>query len=389
MPRLLPDFLKSYMTYTEDQESPEVFHFWTALSLMAGVLRMNVWMDRGFYELFPNLYVIFIADSGKLRKSTAQEFGVDRLLRQVPDIKIYTERMTMEGLLEQMDQISVHAGGRISKSGCVFIAAPELVMLLPGDEISRKVMAFLTSVYMGKRKYGYLTKGGGELKLEDVLINFLGATAPDWLESIGEDVAKGGFLARIVFITAEKRKRAIAWPTPNSTGISLPALINDLTHISQLKGEMKPTKELKEAFEKWYCIDTPVHDDPRIQGFRERQHDLALRISMLLSIARSDSLIVEMEHFDIAKSILHDVEDFIPKALTHVATTAHSRDADRILNQIKRRGGRMSYVAIQQANSWKLSTTEVQEIMKSLTEREDVHLEREGRKIIYVVGKKP
>jgi uncharacterized protein DUF3987 len=387
--RKLKDFIQGYMTFTEDQESPEVFHFWTAMTIMAGAIRRNVYLDRGFYKLFPNLYVIFVAESGKLRKSTAQEFGVDQILRKVPGVKLFTERMTMEGILQQMDSVQALPGLVMQKDGCVFIFAPELVMLLPGDEISRKVMGFMTSVYMGKDKYGVLTKGGGDVQLENVLINFLGATAPDWLESLSEDVAKGGFLARIVFVTADKRKRNIAWPEPTKKGITLDDLVHDLAHISVLRGEMQKTTALKEAFEEWYNEEKPSHDDPRVQGFREREHDLALRIAMLLSIANSDSLIIDKPHLIIAKNILKDVESFVPRALTHIATSPHSRDAERILNQIKRRGGKMTYTEILQANSWKMSATEVQEVIKSLEERDAITHSRSGRKITYTIGGNP
>jgi len=376
------------MTHTAKQESPDVFHFWTALSLIAASCRMNIWMDRGFYKLYPNLYVIFIAESGKLRKSTAQEYGVDRILRYVPGIKLYTERMTMEGLLGQMDQVAIN-NGIISRDGCVYIFAPELMMLLPGDEISRKVMGFMTSVYMGKEKYGYLTKGGGDIKLENVLINFLGASASDWLETLAEDVAKGGFLARMVFITASKRRHADAWPRPNTALVSLDDLRLDLQHIATLEGEAKPTEELITGFAEWYSKEEPIHDDPRVQGFRERQHDLALRISMLLSIATSDSLVVNERHLKVAQSIVQDIESFVPQALSHIATSPQSRDAERVLAQIKRKGGQMSYTDILRANSWKLSATEVQEILRTLEGREEVHFVRSGKKLVYKAGAKP
>jgi len=386
--RKLPDFIKAYMTHTEDQEAPEIFHFWTALGILAAAVRRNLWIDRGYYKLFPNLYVIFVAESGKLRKSTAQEYGVDQILREIPGLKIYTERMTMEGIIDQMDRVNI-VNGKMQRDACVFIFAPELVMLLPGDEISRKVMAFMTSTYMGKDKYGYLTKGGDELKLENVLVNFLGATAPDWLETLSEDVAKGGFLARIVFVTAAKRRKAIAWPEPQRTKVQINELIGDLQHISSLNGEMKPTPEFRKTFADWYERDVPQHDDPRVQGFRERQHDLAIRIAMLLSIAKADDLVLQEEEFHLAVSILKDIEDFVPQALSHIATSQHSRDSERVLGQIKRKSGKMTYTEILRANSWKLSSQEVQEVLKSLEDRQEIHFVRQGRTLTYVLGPKP
>jgi hypothetical protein len=110
---------------------------------------------------------------------------------------------------------------------------------------------------------------------------------------------------------------------------------------------------------------------------------------MLISIAESDKLILETRHLNIARSVLKDVEGFIPRALTHVSTSSHSRDAERVLALIKRRGGKMLYRDILQANSWKLSAKEMQGILETLEDRGEVYHQRQGRASLYIVGRKP
>ena len=46
-------FLVNYLKYTTEHESPEDFHAWVAMSLIAVTIGRNVWLDRGFYRLYP------------------------------------------------------------------------------------------------------------------------------------------------------------------------------------------------------------------------------------------------------------------------------------------------------------------------------------------------
>lgn len=327
-----------------------------------------------------------MAESGKVRKSTAQEFGVEQILKKIDGVSIFQERMTQEGIMKQMAEPKATTGGSLNLDGTVYLFAPELTMMLPGDEISRKVMGFLTSIYMGKDHYSRpLTSGTGHIEISNALVNFLGATAPDWLETIGEDVAKGGFLARMIFITADKRKKDVAWPKPPIGGVTIQSLVEDLQEIAAIKGQIIPTPRLIKAFEDWYCTKRPDHDDPRIQGFRERSHDLALRLAMLLTVASSDDLILDEPALQLAITLIHEIEQYVPAALSHIGTSTQSREADRILKQLQRHGGKMTRAELSRLNSWKMKISELDEVIQQLMTNQVIIMERQGKSIYYVI----
>src|SRR3990167_8538490 len=64
-------WIEKYMQYTANQQAPDQFHFWCAVSALAAVLGRRVWMHRGYYSLFPNHYIILIGISALCTKSTA------------------------------------------------------------------------------------------------------------------------------------------------------------------------------------------------------------------------------------------------------------------------------------------------------------------------------
>lgn len=80
-------FFDLYKQYTQGQESPESFHFWTAVGLVASVAGRSIWTDRGYYNLYPNHYIILVSKSALARKSTAfAKIGIPRVLE--PTLKI-------------------------------------------------------------------------------------------------------------------------------------------------------------------------------------------------------------------------------------------------------------------------------------------------------------
>jgi len=65
------NWLDTYLEYTAFQEAPLKFHMWTGLSTLASVLQRKVKLPRGYFNIFPNLYVALVAPSGFTKTSAA------------------------------------------------------------------------------------------------------------------------------------------------------------------------------------------------------------------------------------------------------------------------------------------------------------------------------
>lgn len=85
MGRHFDDWLKTYMLYTRDSESPDEFHFWTGVSTIAGALRRRVWIDMRKFLWTPNFYIILVGPPGIVTKSTTTSVGYN-LLRHVEGV---------------------------------------------------------------------------------------------------------------------------------------------------------------------------------------------------------------------------------------------------------------------------------------------------------------
>ena len=101
--RILPDWLSSYLKYTEDTEPPLSYHVWTGISMIAAALQRRVHMPWGHEKIYPNMYILLIGPSGKCRKGTAMGMGRD-LITAVQGISLVSESITREALIRFMKQ---------------------------------------------------------------------------------------------------------------------------------------------------------------------------------------------------------------------------------------------------------------------------------------------
>ena len=74
-------WIRHYLEFTKGMESPEIFHFWVAISLIATSLGRDVYLDRGYFKLYPNMFIVLLAESEECAKSTAIKIGVNMILR--------------------------------------------------------------------------------------------------------------------------------------------------------------------------------------------------------------------------------------------------------------------------------------------------------------------
>src|SRR5574343_321589 len=71
MPRNYQNWLRAYVAFTADSESPDDFHFWTGVATIAGALRRRVWIDMRKFQWTPNFYIILVGPPGIATKSTS------------------------------------------------------------------------------------------------------------------------------------------------------------------------------------------------------------------------------------------------------------------------------------------------------------------------------
>lgn len=345
--------------------------------------------------MYPNLYVIFISDSAFLRRSVSQKIGINGFFRKLPDVRVFSDRLTAEGVIDNITRVVRLPSGQQREEATALIWAPELPLMFGADDTStRRAAIFLTDVYEGKKEHQHTTRGHGLQKLHNLVISFLGSSAPDWLEKLPEEMIGGGFTGRIFFVTADKRKRPIAWPTLSQSEQDLgDLLMKDLQDISNTIGEMKPSKACYDRFTTWYENDlakmklTPTL--MRAKPFFERIHDHAMKLAMVLSISESDSLIVELHHLEKAIKICMALLKEMPETIKSLGANPFSLMSEKIYDTMVKHGGDMQHSILLRMFSWKLTAADFKIAMNTLIEENRVRVKPGNKKLSYEVVKQP
>ena len=92
-------FLNRYLEYTKNHEGPAVFQFWTGLTVLSAVIGRRYGVSKGFYNVYPNLYTLLIAPTGKCRKTTTSRIGVSLL--DALDVRKMSTKFSPEDLIHR------------------------------------------------------------------------------------------------------------------------------------------------------------------------------------------------------------------------------------------------------------------------------------------------
>ena len=334
MPRKLKtSWLQAYRDYILKQESPDIFHFWVGLTMISASLRRHIWIDRGAYKVYPNQYVILLAESALCRKSVAMNIGMD-LLKPNKEIRIVYERTTLEGLMDIMKGAWVSPSGKIKTDGSVTLHADELSNLFSKASYITDLVSFLTAIYTSPSgRKDFLTRNKGWCKVVDPCAVLITGTTPEQLGEIFPVISLvSGFMGRVLLIVGKKGKR-VAKPLLKES--MRQTLADDLFHIGTLEGPMIVPDETEKAFTDWYeAMSGPP--SPELASFYERKHDHVWKTAMLISIAESDDMILTPTHFYAALAEINHVEDNIPRAIAYIGATERSGLGEIVLRIIRK-----------------------------------------------------
>jgi len=323
--RRLNDWLESYIKFTQNTEPPLSFHVWSGISTLASALQRRAYMVWGHETIYPNQYIVLVGPSGKSRKGVA--IGIARDLMQSVRISITAQRITREALYKFMKDSTVAFTDKTTrryKFQCPVTAiATELQVFLGMKNV--EFLAELTDWYDSLDEWTYETKWSGVDRIIGMCFNLLGGTAPDWLPSIlPAEAVGGGFTSRIIFVVEEAKGKTVTNPNKYKEDLKLrDDLAYDLEQILLLSGEMKFTDEALAVYEKWYGeederlnLGTQDIVDPRLAGYNSRRATHVKKISMAISASRSNDLVITLEDFDRALTLMTTTEKKMPRVFT-------------------------------------------------------------------------
>lgn len=346
MPRLLKNWLKSYLDFTSLSEAPEIFHFWTGVSTMAGALKRRVYIDQRYFEWTPNFYIIFVAPAGVATKSTTISIGTN-LLREVDGIHFGPDSGTWQAigksLVEAQELVPTKFGdldGEMDQMSCIHCAVGELGTFL--DFQDRKLIDTLTSLWDGQRgSFEHRTATAGNILINNPWINLLSATTPAWLrKNVPEEAIGGGFASRVIFVFGDRKRQLVAYPglvgERDEHRKLREDLIHDLRDISEMLGEMVLTPNAIKWGSDWYeahhnskSLDMASH---RFDGYRSRKQTHIHKLAIVISASESSKGVITQAHLQQAEKLVTSMESDMIRVFESIGVSSASRNVIEIVS---------------------------------------------------------
>lgn len=352
------NWLKSYIEYTKDQESPELFHFWVGVTTLASVLNRQVWLDRRAggvtrYRIYPGqMQTCLVAGSGLARKSTAVAIG--RELMGKAGVRVMKGKTSAERLLRNLASLPlVGPSGRTATQpdAIATIIATELSVFLSKQTYSEALVDILTDLYDAEDPFVYSTNTHGDLILRNPCITVLAAATPTSIgESIPPKAHSAGYLSRVLHIYAEGGGKLNALADPEDDDVDPvtlalnrqrgEALLVRLFEYRKLHGPFSFSTDARKWFQDWY---EAYHKslEGKAEGYPSRRADHLLRLAMILRVSAFGDLQLDQAACEAAHLALHNIEQDFHRAFAMIGQSQGARNQERIVDCIKRAGGQI------------------------------------------------
>lgn len=358
--RLIPrGFFYDYCEYTIHSETPLAFHLFTSLCCVGSVVGRRVWFDMGVYKLFPNLSVVLIAPSGICRKTTGTNLGIT-MLQELGIVKIYSEKMTPEALIDAM---------RDSASGVIYV--PELAVFLNKQRYNEGLVPLLTRLLDNPDIWDSSTISRGKAGLRDVALSMLGGSTLDWfVRATPEDTFGGGFINRLMLVVQEDTAREESIPTVPDPEVRSKLLVR-LANFKEFSGQMSFHPSARQYWDEWYHSQREVFKrapEEVLTNYAQRRPDRCIKLAMLIHMAGCRNGVVCERCTRGAIDLVQWTEGFLPDTVRRMFQAEAGVQAEFVLKMVGKHGGIIDHSVLVRAVEYKMNAATLRNVLNSLKE---------------------
>lgn len=369
----------------KEYESPSAFWYWAALVTISAVIRDNVWWDKYLYKVYPNIYVMLHADSG-LRKGPPVSMA-KQLVTAVNNTTIISGRSSIQGILAELGRAQTEPGGKIKSSTSAFICANELSSSLVDDPAAMDILTDLYDRSYNSEEYASLLKQE-KFNITRPTVCMLTATNQAHSEQFfeGKDI-KGGYFARTFIIHESTPNTINSLMYPPEVKTDYPAMVPYLKEIAKLKGEFQISPVIKKYFDEWYqdfkksLLQLEVKDST---GTLNRFDDSVIKVSMLLSLGKEPSLVMQLATVQEAIQRCEKLIGNVRKATHGKGKNAFAQQKSSLIIELVTRPGHMISRKMLNKKRWaEADSDEWDQVCKDLATAGIIQIDNVGNEIIY------
>jgi DNA-binding MarR family transcriptional regulator len=374
-------------------ETPKAFLKWSLLSAVSAVVSPNLILNKqGAYDLYPNIFVMLLSDSG-----IGKGFGVwlaKSLVAEVDSTRVFSGRNSIQKIVTDLSIAYSRKGKEMIKDGRAFLASGEFVNFLLKDDQAISILTEWYDTHWVKDWPNSLKSSGTE-RIKDVNITMLGGSTPDYLrQAVPSASIKGGFFARLMFIWAGEKGRVDALIEDAEEGRRVsPEKIKELSkylkELAKLKGEFKPSNKAREMYRPWYYdVQNRIKSRQLVDntGYVNRLHDHVLKVAMILALIEDTELIIRSHHVEEAIEMCQDLMITAKKATLGIGLSSFAPKNEAFLRTLfTANGNEISRRILLQRNHNEFDSGDLDRMALTFEDAGLVKTKREGREVYYML----
>lgn len=388
------DFLEAYLYQVGTTEVPVQFHFWAAMSLLAGSVSDRVWVepDPG-RRIYPNLYVFLIGPSGSGKEQAVM--GAAKLGLHEPLLDLFMGRATRQYLLDYLSRNAlVENGVRIAANPHLYLITEELGSAIRAGDLGHDLVSFMTEYYTRKPIGNDGTRATGLITLLEPCFNWIAGSTDEWLiRAVDRDAIEGGFFARVISVRGRRNytARCPSMQYPDDRADVIQHLKERVSGYARLKGSFHYTAEAKALHDAWYLARVEPQEALEEPAFN-RADEMVYRLSLLIRLAQmdvtDDSLVhghtIGATHFQEALTLWDSLAAELPNTLRKASATERTASVDWVEETLKRNKAMDHSTLLKRASNRGMDRDLLRSAIETLKEREVIHEE-----IIVQTGGRP
>lgn len=361
------EFIKNYLTFTKYTETPDIMHIWTAISCLAGAAERRLWLDRGMFNIHPNLYVVLVGPPGVVAKTTSISF-MAKLLAEAGNFvvdQVATKEKIICELVEHTKWFEINENKRVPHASITFAMSELNTLITAGQDM----VLFLTAIWDRYDVYLYKTKTSGEFEIVNPYFNMIGAATPDWLiKAIDSDLLSTGFLARCILVYATQKRAKFSKPLfGTEQEIAKRECLDTLLWINSLWGTLEVKKEAEDFYDEWYKnVPDYLSKDPKLGGYFERKAKVfLLKVAMLLALGNKRR-VVKVEDFKLALELFDLTEPALKACYLMTGGNKLAPIARNVMRALVDGGGDISYSKMLRSFYYDVNVDELAQVVTML-----------------------
>lgn len=373
------NFVREFTSLAHGTEAPEYFALWTGISGVSMMLGRRAVLDMGNYKIYPNFYVLLIAGSGKMRKSTTIDWLTDVFDEMASPPRVIAQKITPEAFIQRMSEGDPDEENLVPNAEAIVIA-DEFITFLNKRSWDQGLGEFLLPMYDCKNRFAYSTKGSGEQVLEKCCCNLLGgATMRGISDDMPPQLIGSGLASRFIFVYVKDHDVAVLRDKRiKERRAKITRLARGLERIKMIQGEVELTDGAWDLADQLYHShrnQNKYYDDPNLSGYASRWHKHFLALSIILAASERYSLTIQKKDIAAAHELIKETEAYYPEVIAQIKGTPTGNVQAEVLQMVQSHR-RIRYADLVKHTKHLMTARELSEVIHTLQSAGEIEYEQ-------------